>query len=203
MLEKEKKLWQKGFRFVAGLDEAGRGAIAGPITAAAVILDKKKIKDRKFKKYLYQIKDSKKISPRLREKIFSFIKKISLTYSIASLSSKIIDKKGISWANLEVMKRAIKKLKIKPDYFIVDGKLNFKNIKIPFSSIVNADEKIISCSAASILAKVSRDNLMKKLDKKYPEYGFAKHKGYGTKEHYQKLNRYGACPCHRKSFRLK
>jgi len=202
-LKFEKKFWRKGFRYIAGLDEAGRGALAGPITAAAVILDRKKIENAKFKPFLRQIKDSKKLSPKSREKILPFIKKISLSQAIAHLSQKIIDQRGISWANLKVMELAIKKLKIKPDYLIVDGKLNLKNLKIPYSSIINADEKIISCSAASILAKVSRDILMKRLDKKYPNYGFGKHKGYGTKEHYRKIIRYGICPCHRKSFRLK
>ncbi|MFN3301663.1 MAG: ribonuclease HII [Patescibacteria group bacterium] len=200
MLELEKKLWQKGFKYIAGVDEAGRGALAGPIVAGAVIFPKKIIK---LKKELREIKDSKLLSPKKREELFKFITKNCLSWAISKISEKVIDRIGISKANQLVSKKVIKKLKKQPDFILVDGRINLDCLKIPYQSIVKADKKIFSCSAASILAKVWRDNLMKRIDKKYPFYGFKRHKGYGTKYHYQQLNCYGPSPCHRRSFRLK
>lgn len=195
----ERKIWQKGFKYIAGLDEAGRGSLAGPIVSAAVIFKKSKVKKINLRK----INDSKLVAPKLREKLFKEIKKIALDWSFAKISSKLIDQKGISWANREVMKLAIKKLKIKPDFLIVDGKINLNDLKIPYLSIVDADKKIFSCSAASILAKVKRDKIMENLDKKFPKYQFTQNKGYPTKKHYHLIKKYGPSPCHRRSFRLK
>jgi len=198
-LRLEKKLWRKGFRYLAGIDESGLGSLAGPIVAAVVIFGKLKVK----KNELREVRDSKLLSSKKRERLSKVIKKISQVWTMAKVSNKIIDKVGLKKANLLVFKKAVKKLKIKPDYLIVDGKINLESLKIPYSSIVDADAKIFSCSAASILAKVFRDSLMVKLAKKFPAYRFAKHKGYGTKEHYYLLRKYGPCSCHRKSFRLK
>ncbi|MCX7778916.1 MAG: ribonuclease HII [Patescibacteria group bacterium] len=198
-LKFERNLWRKGFRYVAGLDEAGRGALAGPIVAAAVIFSKSKVKNRWFR----QIQDSKLLRPKIREKLSSEIKKNVLAWSVAKIGARTIDQKGINWANQEVIKRAVRKLRIKPEYLLIDGRINLKSLKIPYFSIVQADRKIFSCAAASILAKVYRDHLMINLDKKFPQYHFAQNKGYGTKEHYQQLRKYKPCPCHRRSFRLK
>lgn len=197
-LKLERRLSKKGFRFIVGLDEAGRGALAGPLVSAAVIFD-----PRERKKTLKGVRDSKLLTEKKREKLFTLIVKNCLYWKTARVSEKIIDKIGISKANRLIFKKVIKNLVKKPDFILVDGRINLNSLKIPYQSIVKADKKIFSCAAASILAKVFRDRLMKKLDKKYPVYGFRKNKGYGTKEHYQKLRKYGPSSCHRKSFRLK
>jgi len=196
-LKFEKTFWQKGYKHIAGIDEVGRGALAGPIVAAAVIFPKG------FFKKIDGINDSKLLSAIKREKLSSLIKKNCFCWRIARVSEKIIDKIGISKANKLVFERAIKKLKIKPDFILADGQINLERIKIPYQSIIKADRKIFSVAAASILAKVSRDEFMKKISKKYPFYKFNQNKGYGTAEHYRGLKNHGPCPCHRHSFRLK
>lgn len=196
-LRAEKKFWRQGFRRIAGLDEVGRGALAGPIMAAAVIFPPKS-----FRK-IDGVNDSKLLSAAKREKLFAVINKKCLCYEIAGVSAKIIDKIGIGQANKLVFERAIKKLKIKPDLIIADGQIKLKKVGVPYQSIIRADRKIFSVAAASILAKVSRDGLMKKLDKKYPSYNLSQNKGYGTKKHYLALKKHGPSPCHRRSFRLK
>lgn len=207
-LKLEKILWREGYKYVAGLDEAGRGSLAGPIVGAAVIFGKLRVSAGGGsalggkKNELRGIRDSKLLSPQKREKLFKSIIKNCLCWTTAKVNEKTIDKIGMAKANQLVFKKAIKKLKIKPDFILVDGRINLDSLKIPYLSIVDADAKIFSCSAASILAKVWRDNLMRKIAKRYPHYGFTQHKGYGTRRHYQKLRRYGPCPCHRKSFRL-
>ncbi len=197
-LNLEKKLWKRGFKYILGLDEAGRGALAGPIVAGGIIFSKKILK-----KKIKEINDSKLLSSKKREKLFDLIIKNCLCWKVAKVSEKIIDKIGISKANQLVFKKVIKKIGKKVDFILVDGKINLDDLKIPYQSIIDADRKIFSCAAASILAKVYRDNLMKKLDKKFKNYKLAKNKGYGTKEHYCLLKKYNPCPCHRKSFRLK
>lgn len=192
----EKKLWRSGYQYIVGLDEAGRGALAGPIVAAAVVFDFRKIKKIKG------INDSKKLSIKKREKLFKEIIQSCFSWQVVMVGEKIIDRLGIAKANKLAFMRAIKNLKIKPDFVLIDGIMVLKNLKIPSKSIIKADQKIYSVAAASILAKVSRDNLMKRLSKKYPLYKFDQHKGYGTKGHYQRLKKYGSCPCHRQSFRL-
>jgi ribonuclease HII len=197
-LNLEKKLWQKGYKYILGLDEAGRGALAGPIVAGGVIFSKKILK-----KKIKGINDSKLLSPKKREELFEIIIKNSVCFGMAKVSEKTIDKLGINKANELVFKRLIKKLNKKPDFILIDGKINLKNLKIPYLSIVDADAKVFSCAAASILAKVFRDRLMVNLSKKFPNYNFEKNKGYPTKKHYLLLKKYGISPCHRKSFRLK
>ena len=195
-LTEEKKLWKKGYKRVACLDEAGRGPLAGPVVAAAVL-----ILNTKYQILNTKIRDSKKLSWKKREKLYKLITKSPfIEWGIGRVSEKVIDKINILEATKLAMKRAIKRFKRKPDFLILDG--NFKiNLPIPQKSIIKADEKIFSCAAASILAKVWRDRLMLRYHKKYPRYGFDKHKGYPTKYHFKMLKKYGPCVIHRKSFK--
>ncbi len=210
----EKKLWKKGYKYVVGLDEAGRGPLAGPVVAVAVVFlnlnNLKLFKNLKLeiKNLLSEIKDSKQLFPAKREKLYKIlINSDFINWGVGIVSEKVIDKINILEATKMAMGKAINKLKVKSeklkiDYLILDG--NFKlNLKIPQKSIIKADEKVFSCAAASIIAKVTRDRIMEKLHKKYPEYGFNKHKGYPTKAHFANLVKYGPSKIHRKSFRLK
>lgn len=202
-LREEKRLWKKGFKRVVCLDEAGRGCLAGPVVAAAVSI---KIPKLNFKSQIWRgIKDSKKLSPKKREKFYSIIiKNKNIEWAIGKVSEKIIDKINIFEATKLAMKRAIERLKSKGkrqkiDFLILDG--NFKiNLPIPQKAIVKGDEKVFSCSLASIVAKVTRDKIMERWAKKYPKYGFEIHKGYPTKYHLKMLKKYGPCKIHRKSF---
>ena len=201
-LKEEKRLWKKGFEVVVGLDEAGRGALAGPVVAAAVFINSKHQAPNSKKSgiFLKGVKDSKKLTQKKREELYQLIVKCPfLEWGIGKVSERVIDKINILEATKLAMKKAIKKLKRKPDYLILDG--NFKlDLPIPQKSIVKGDEKIFSCAAASIIAKVTRDKIMEKYAKKFPKYGFEKHKGYATKFHLKILKKYGPCKIHRKSF---
>jgi ribonuclease HII len=202
-LNKEKSLFKEGYRCVVGLDEVGRGPLAGPVFAAAVM-----IKNCKFGiKNLKEVNDSKKLSPKKREEVYKLlINSPHIKWGIGSISEKIIDKINILQATKKAMIRAIKNLekrnkKTKIDYLIIDG--NFAiNTKIPQESVIKGDAKIFSCAAASIIAKVTRDRLMDKYHKKYPQYGFNKHKGYPTKKHRASIKKYGPSKIHRLTFRL-
>ncbi|MCJ7829575.1 ribonuclease HII [Patescibacteria group bacterium] len=196
-LQEEKKLWKKGFKRVACLDEAGRGPLAGPVTAAVVAI---KPGFRFQVSGFRNIKDSKKLTPERRERFYRLlIKNPVIEWGIGKVSEKIIDKINILEATKLAMKKAIAKLKKKPDFLILDG--NFKlDLPILQKSIVKADEKVFSCAAASILAKVSRDRIMEKYHLKYPRYRFNQHKGYPTKLHRRLLKKYVWCKIHRKSF---
>jgi ribonuclease HII len=189
----EKKLRRAGFKLVAGVDEAGRGALAGPIVAAAVILP---VNHR-----LSGIKDSKQLSPEKREYLFKIITKKAIAWSLRQVLPRQIDKKGIQPANRLVLKTAAQKLEIKPDYILIDA-LELKVGKIPSKSIIRGDEKILCIAAASIIAKVIRDRLMLKKHRQYPRYQFNQHKGYGTKLHYDRIKKYGPSVIHRRSFKL-
>jgi len=196
-LREEKKLWKKGFKRVAGLDEAGRGPLAGPVVAAVVSL----IPNSKF--LIPKLRDSKKLTPKRREEFYKLIVKSPfLEWGIGRVSEKVIDKINIKNAAELAMWRASQKLKSKPDFLIIDGNhlKNYKLKTINYKLIVKGDEKVFSCAAASILAKVYRDRIMEMYDKKYPRYGFSKHKGYPTKFHLKMLKKYGPCKIHRKSF---
>ena len=195
-LNEEKKLWRKGFKRVAGLDEAGRGPLSGPVIAAAVIIKP----GLKWKFKHLQLRDSKKLTSKKREDLYKLIiKHPQIEWGIGKVSEKVIDKINILEATKLAMEKAVKKLKRKPDFLILDG--NFKiDVKIPQKSIIKGDEKVFSCAAASILAKVYRDRIMERYDKKYPLYGFSKHKGYPTKFHLKMLKKYGSCKIHRKTF---
>jgi len=195
-LREEKKLWRRRLKRVACLDEAGRGPLAGPVVAAAVL-----ILNTKYQILNTKIRDSKKLSWKKREKLYKPpAGGPQIEWGIGRVSEKVIDKINILEATKLAMKRAIKRFKRKPDFLILDG--NFKiNLPIPQKSIIKADEKVFSCAAASILAKVWRDRLMLRYHKKYPRYGFDKHKGYPTKYHFKMLKKYGPCVIHRKSFK--
>ncbi len=201
-LQEEKKLWKKGYKRVACLDEAGRGPLAGPVVAAAVLIDLRfKISDLGF---LKDIKDSKKLSSKKREEFYKILTKHkNIEWGIGKVSEKIIDKINIKNAAELAMEKAVEKLKTKPDFLIIDGKhlKNYKLKTINYKLIVKADEKVFSCAAASILAKVTRDRIMENYHKKYPRYGFSKHKGYPTKLHKKMLQKYGPCKIHRKTFK--
>jgi ribonuclease HII len=194
-LKEEKKLWKKGFKRVGGLDEAGRGPLSGPVVAGAVF-----IKTKRFS--FFSIKDSKKLSAKKREEFFKILTKHpDLEWGIGIVSEKVIDKINIFEATKLAMKKAVKGLKKKPDFLILDG--NFRiNLPFPQKSIIKADEKVFSCAAASIIAKVTRDRIMERYHKKYPRYKFNKHKGYPTKLHFKMIKKYGPCKIHRRSFRL-
>lgn len=191
MLEIERKLWQSGLQNVAGIDEAGRGPLAGPVCAAAVILPRDLVIDG--------VNDSKKLSEKKREQLFIEIKEKAIAYGVAFVSQEVIDEMNIRQATHLAMQNAVDQLKVLPDYLIVDG-----NDGLPFSVsseyIVKGDAKSQSIAAASILAKVSRDHLMVELDEKYPMYHFAKHKGYCTKLHMEAIREYGISSVHRKTF---
>lgn len=198
---REEKLFKKGYRYIAGVDEAGRGPLAGPVVAAAVVFTDSKI----FKKLADKgIRDSKTISEKKREYFYELIIENSLDWSAGIVSEKTIDKINILEATKLAMKKAVEKLNNKPDFLLIDG-INVLE-SFPASqmasqmAIPKADQTIFSVSAASIIAKVTRDRILLDFDKEYPGYGFAKHKGYGTKFHMEMLNKKGPCKIHRKSF---
>lgn len=194
-LKYENKLAKQGFRLIAGLDEAGRGAWAGPIAAAAVIWN------HEPRIMNHGIRDSKLLTPKQREELFAIITKKALAWGIGMVSHEIIDEIGIGKANQLAMLKAIENLKLLPDYLLIDGRIKL-NLQFSMRSIINADEKIFSCACASIIAKVWRDRWMQtQAHKKYSQYGFDRHKGYGTRQHYENILKYGVCPLHRKSFR--
>ncbi len=195
MIQEEKRLWKKGYRLVVGIDEAGRGPLAGPVVAGAVLIDKKYFNLIKKNKL---IKDSKQLSFNQRKQAYDFLIK-RVKWGIGIISEKQIDRINILNATKKAMIKAVKALKIKPDFLIIDGNIKL-DIKCNQQGIVKGDVKVLSCSAASIIAKVTRDEIMIKLDKKYPNYNFKKHKGYGTKEHMKNIKKYGLCKIHRKSF---
>ena len=188
--EKENK-----YKIICGVDEAGRGPLAGPVFSAAVVLS-----DDIF---IEGINDSKKLSEKKREIIYNEIIAKAKSYSISFCTEKEIDKINILNATLLSMKKSIENLKLKPDLALIDGDKIPQNLKIESKSIIKGDSIINSIAAASILAKVSRDRFMKKISYKYPQYEFEKHKGYGTKLHIELIKRYGYCEIHRKSFLAK
>ena len=191
LYEFEKQKRAEGYELICGVDEAGRGPLAGPVFAAAVILPS----DYEIE----GINDSKKLSPKKREKLFDEIIEHAVAYSIRSCDQKIIDEINILQATMLAMKTAVESLSVKPEIVFVDGN-RLPNWEIPSESIVTGDATSASIAAASILAKVSRDRFMLEMDKKYPEYEFAKHKGYPTELHYEKIREYGPCEIHRKTF---
>ena len=189
--EYENLLKEKGYSLICGVDEAGRGPLAGPVFAAAVILPEG-LDD-------LGINDSKKLSEKKRDALFDLICEKAVAYSIASASEKEIDEINILNATFLAMKRAVEGLGIKPDFALIDGNRK-PNTGIEEMPLVKGDAKSISIAAASILAKVSRDRCLLELDKQYPEYLFSKHKGYPTKLHYEKIKEHGISPVHRLSF---
>lgn len=189
----ENKLWKKGYRLVACVDEAGRGPLAGPVVAAAVIANSS------LKSQIPNVKDSKKLTPQKREEIFKIIKNHSqVKWAAGIVSEKVIDKINILEATKLAMKKALRKLKA--DFIILDGNFTLKGLNTPQKAIIKGDEKVFSCALASIIAKVTRDKIMGKYHKKYSQYGFDIHKGYPTKKHIAAIRLYGPCKIHRLSF---
>jgi ribonuclease HII len=188
----ENTLREKGFAAVCGIDEAGCGPLAGPVYAAAVILNPDDP--------IEGLNDSKKLTEKKREALYPQIKERALAWAIASATAQEIDEINILQARLLAMRRAVEMLSIKPDQALVDGNRDPNIPDVPSLLIVGGDGKSASIAAASILAKVTRDHAMLELDKQYPQYLFAKHKGYPTKLHVEKLLEHGACPEHRQTF---
>ena len=192
--DEEEKLIARGYRIIAGVDEVGRGPLAGPVVAAAVILPW-----GKQPSWLSRVRDSKQLTPSQRESIFDRITASRVAYGLGVVSHEVIDKRGIAPATRLAMRYAIEQLSTCPDYLLIDF-IQLPAIRIPQKSVVNGDSICLSIAAASIVAKVSRDRLMVELDNQFPGYGLAQHKGYGTPEHLEALQRLGPCPIHRKTF---
>lgn len=180
-----------GYKWICGVDEAGRGPLAGPVCAAAVILPRGLD--------IPGLDDSKKLSDRRRRELYDVITGAAAAYAIALVDQERIDEINILQATFRAMEEAVSKLSPQPDLALVDGNRE-PALSMPCETIVGGDGKCASIAAASILAKVTRDRLMEELDRQYPEYGFAVHKGYGTRRHYEALRQYGPCPIHRRSF---
>lgn len=194
MLHHERVHWNAGKKLVAGLDEAGRGPIAGPVVAAAVIF--------RENPDIPMIDDSKKLSAEVREYLFDIIVNGALFYGIGIADVGEIDRVNILQASFLAMSRALENLNVKPDYLLVDGR-SFYDDDIPYTSIIKGDGLSYSIAAASILAKVTRDRIMQDYDKEYPHYGFSQHKGYATRTHLNAIEQFGFCSIHRRSFHPK
>lgn len=191
MRETENAYRQKGYRLIAGVDEAGRGPLAGPVYAAAVILPPDVV--------IKGLNDSKKLSEKRREELFLEITEKAVSYSIFSVDEQRIDEINILNATYEAMNGSVDGLSEKPDFVLIDGN-RISGMTIPHETVVKGDAKCMSIAAASILAKVSRDRFICEIAKKYPQYGFEKHKGYGTKAHTEAILKYGPCEIHRRTF---
>jgi ribonuclease HII len=191
----------EGFINVAGCDEVGIAPLAGPVVAAAVILDPESIgKQRSKSKWWYRVRDSKTTNELEREQLVEFIKDHSIDFSVGVVARETIDEINIHQAGMLAMKKSVDGLKQSPAFLFLDGIHKIKNILIPQLAVISGDEKILSISAASIVAKVARDKILKNLDELYPQYGFIKHKGYPTRQHKAALLKYGVTPEHRLSF---
>ena len=190
--EFENKLYQSGTKLIAGIDEAGRGPLAGPVVVGLVIM--------KPDSLIEGINDSKKVSEKKREILYEKIIEEAIDWSVGIVDQKEIDEINILNATKKALKKAIMDLNVKPERIVVDALENIDTCGIPYTSIIKGDAKIYSISAASIIAKVTRDRIMKEYDEVYPEYGFSGHKGYGTAKHIQAIKEFGPCALHRQSF---
>src|SRR5450759_3145132 len=190
-LKTERTLWAQTIEHIAGVDEAGRGPLAGPVVAAAVIFPKEFI--------MYGVDDSKKLSARKREELFIMISQQAMSIGVGIIDHKVIDRINILQATHVAMRRALENLAVKPDYVLVDGN-SFNHDTLRFQNIIGGDAKSFTIAAASIIAKVTRDRLMCEFDACFPQYGFARHKGYGTPQHIEAIRTYGICEIHRRSF---
>ncbi len=189
----ERIYWSQGIEHVAGIDEAGRGPLAGPVVAAAVILPREVRIDG--------VDDSKKLTPLKREDLFGTISALALAIGVGIVHHDTIDEINIYRATMKAMAEAVRQLPLKPGHLLVDGP-RYHDASIPFTPIVDGDAKCHSIAAASIIAKVTRDRLMVEYDQVFPEYGFAKHKGYGTPAHLEAIRKHGPCSIHRRSFTM-
>lgn len=194
MMRWERRLWARGLRYVAGVDEAGRGPLAGPVVAAAVVF--------KPSTHIEGVQDSKALSPAIREELYERITAEAVSYAVGIVDHCVIDAINILQATYRAMHEALRNLACTPDYVLVDGN-RFTDTGIPFTTLVDGDARCFSIAAASIVAKVTRDRLMVEYDRLYPGYGFARHKGYATPEHRQAIRERGLCEIHRRSFVLK
>lgn len=192
-LKREKELWETGVEFIVGIDEAGRGAWAGPVVAAAVILPKNH-------RRITGVHDSKLVTAENRQLLYEKITERALDFGVGIIGHETIDEVGILEATKLAAKEALSMLTYKPEYILNDFLDLKKHVEIPFESIVDGDAKIYSISCASIIAKVTRDNIMKSLGGEYKVYAFSRHKGYGTKKHQELLAKHGPSNIHRKSF---
>ena len=187
----ENELREMGYRSICGVDEAGRGPLSGPVDAAACILPEGCV--------IAGLNDSKKLTPKQRDRLFDEIKEVAVAYAIGQASPEEIDELNILNATMLAMHRAIDGLPVKADFALIDGNCA-RGFDLPHKTVISGDALSVSIAAASILAKVTRDRICLENDREYPEYGFAKHKGYGTKDHMDALRRLGPCPLHRRSF---
>ena len=190
--EIDKEFFDMGMKYVCGIDEAGRGPLAGPVVVASVILPENSM--------IEGVNDSKKVSESKREKLYDVILQEALSYGIGIIYQDEIDEINILQATKKGLHEAILKMEIKPNVVLVDALTGIDTLGIPYKSIIKGDAKSYSIAAASIIAKVTRDRIMREWDKVYPEYGFAGHKGYGTAKHIEAIKKYGLTPIHRKTF---
>ena len=190
--KQEDELRKRGFNKICGIDEAGRGPLAGPVVVASVIMPADSM--------IEGVNDSKKVSEKKREKLYDQILEEAISYGVGIVGQDEIDEINILNATKKGLTMSLKELTVKPDLIIVDALTHIDTMGIPYESIIKGDAKCYSISAASIIAKVTRDRIMREWDKVYPEYGFEKHKGYGTSAHIEAIKKYGLCPIHRKSF---
>ena len=188
---------ETGLSTIAGIDEAGRGALAGPVAAAAVILpqDVANLAD-----VLCEVNDSKQLTPATRERLFDLVTENALAYGVSLVSARVVDEIGIVPATKRAMATAVAKLSPPAGYLLIDGPIRLATLPLPQQPVIRGDTLCLSIAAASILAKVSRDRYMIELDARYPQYGFARHKGYGTPQHLAALAIHGPSPAHRHSF---
>ena len=190
--EIEKDLYSKGFKNICGIDEAGRGPLAGPVVVAGVIMTQDSM--------IEGINDSKKVTEKRREKLYDVIKEEAISYSIAVIDHHVIDDINILNATKQGVTEVVDGLDVKPDLIIVDALTHINTRGIPYEPIIKGDAKCYNIAAASILAKVTRDRIMRQWDEIYPQYGFSSHKGYGTAKHIAAIKEYGLCPIHRLTF---
>jgi len=192
--KEEKRLYKKGYKVVVGIDEVGRGPLAGPVVACALYF--------KTLESLSHIKDSKQLSHKQREEAYALLKKNpNIEWGIGRVSEKVIDKINILQATKLAMRRAVNNLKRDCDFLLLDGNFGI-DVDLPQKSIIKGDQKVLSISAASIVAKVTRDRMMVNYNKKYPQYCFDKHKGYGSQLHRDLIKKHGRCPLHRQTFKV-
>ncbi|MCR4406278.1 MAG: ribonuclease HII [Anaerolineae bacterium] len=195
-LAEEYVLRAQGYQHIAGLDEAGRGAWAGPVVAAAVILP---LHDPALNRMLDGVRDSKQLSARQRDALYGRISAVAVAIGIGIIAAEVIDALGIVPATRQAMAAAVQQLSPPPDFLLIDA-LHLEEVALPQKGIIKGDAKCLSIAAASIIAKVTRDRLLMDLEEKYPGYGFARHKGYGTRQHRAALNHLGPCDIHRRSY---
>ena len=190
--EIENSVYEEGYKLICGIDEAGRGPLAGPVVVASAIMPKESM--------IEGVNDSKKISEKKREKLYDIITTEAISYGVGIIQQDEIDEINILNATKKGLTESLKQLRIKPDIILVDALRDINTLNIPYRSVIKGDAKIYSIACASIIAKVTRDRIMREWDKVYPQYGFISHKGYGTAKHIAAIKEYGLCPLHRKSF---